>query len=64
MEKMIFRNYAGDIACISETTDNRILLVLKNKAGTVLKEKPYKSIKGAKTALGMAGPWIGFNPQR
>jgi len=64
MESMIFKNYLGDTAHISETPDKRILLVVKNRAGIAVKEKNYKNLKGAKTALGMLGPWIGFNPQR
>lgn len=58
-----YRNQQGDIAIVGTTADQRIRLVLKHKDGTVWKDRLYQSPRGAKTALGMSGPWIGFNPQ-
>lgn len=63
MVMLTYKNHSGDTAIIQETEESGIQFILKDKAGTILKKKDCKNLRGAKTALGMTGPWIGFNPQ-
>ena len=53
-----YRDCFGNVACLIVKANNTARLICKDRAGKIWKDKPYESLKGAKTALGMAGPWI------
>lgn len=63
MKTTRYKNYNGDTATIKEISENCILLICRDKTGKIWKKQEYKKMRGVKTALGMAGPWIGFNHQ-
>ena len=64
MANLYYRDVFGNAAAIFETKENTFRLIIKNKAGTRIKDQPYKNLHGAKTALGMAGPWIEVFPKK
>ena len=58
MNNLYFKDVFGNAAAIIEKNDGTYRLIMKDKFGRKLKDQNYKKLRGAKTALGMAGPWI------
>ena len=64
MNNLYYRDVFGNTAAIIELKNKGFRLIIKNKTGAVIKNQPYKNFRGAKTALGMAGPWIEVAPRK
>lgn len=63
MANLYFKDVFGNAAAIFELKDGTYRLIVKDKTGRRLKDQNYKKLRGAKTALGMAGPWIEMKPK-
>lgn len=64
MANLYYRNVFGDTAAIIETKEETYHLIIKDKTGAKVKDQSYKKLRGAQTALGMAGPWIVVLPKK
>jgi hypothetical protein len=64
MGNLYFRDVFGNTAVILCNQDGTFRLVCRDKEKKKWKDQPYKKLHGAKTALGMYGPWIEVFPKQ